>query len=187
IAIALREDLGEGDTTTEFFVPANLRGLGKVIARERAVVAGAEVAAEVFRRVNSQLNVEILQPDGAALAGGETILEVRGAASSILTAERVALNFLQRLSGIATLTRQFVEAIGKSGATILDTRKTTPGLRALEKAAVVAGGGANHRSTLSDMVLVKDNHLSAAAGFSGFVDAIQRLRQQRPGIRIEVE
>jgi nicotinate-nucleotide pyrophosphorylase (carboxylating) len=187
IDIALREDLGEGDTTTQFFVRGDLRALGRIVARERAVVAGAETAAEVFRRVNSTLNVEILQPDGTALSGGETILEVRGAAASILTAERVALNFLQRLSGIATLTRQFVEAIGKSRATILDTRKTTPGLRALEKAAVVAGGGANHRSTLSDMVLVKDNHLIAGAGFSGFVAAIERLRQERPGLRIEVE
>ena len=184
IAIALREDLGEGDTTTEFFVPADLRALGKIVARERAVVAGAEVAAEVFRRVNPQLEVEIFQPDGSNLSGGETILEVRGAAGSILTAERVALNFLQRLCGIATLTRQFVEAIGKSRAKILDTRKTTPGLRALEKAAVVAGGGSNHRSTLSDMVLVKDNHLSAV---SGFASAIQRLRAERPGLRIEVE
>jgi nicotinate-nucleotide pyrophosphorylase (carboxylating) len=187
IDIALREDLGEGDTTTQFFVRGDLRALGRIVARERSVVAGTETAAEVFRRVNSTLNVEILQPDGTALSGGETILEVRGAAASILTAERVALNFLQRLSGIATLTRQFVEAIGKSRATILDTRKTTPGLRALEKAAVVAGGGANHRSNLSDMVLVKDNHLSAGAGFSGFVNAIQRLRQERPGLRIEVE
>jgi nicotinate-nucleotide pyrophosphorylase (carboxylating) len=187
IAIALREDLGAGDTTTEFFVRGDLRALGRIVARERAVVAGTETAAEVFRRVNSTLNVEILQPDGTALSGGETILEVRGAAASILTAERVALNFLQRLSGIATLTRQFVDAIGKSRAQILDTRKTTPGLRALEKAAVVAGGGGNHRSSLSEMVLVKDNHLSAGAGFSGFVDAIQRLRQERPGLRIEVE
>jgi nicotinate-nucleotide pyrophosphorylase (carboxylating) len=118
--------------------------------------------------------------------GGETILEVRGLARSILTGERVALNFVQRLSGIATLTRQFVEAVGKSRAKILDTRKTTPGLRALEKAAVVAGGGANHRSNLSEMVLVKDNHLSAG-GVSGLASAIQRLRQERPGIRIEVE
>jgi nicotinate-nucleotide pyrophosphorylase (carboxylating) len=187
IDIALREDLGAGDTTTEFFVREDLRALGRIVARERAVVAGTETAADVFRRVNPKLNVEILQPDGTALAGGETILEVRGAAASILTAERVALNFLQRLCGIATLTRQFVEAIGKSRAKILDTRKTTPGLRALEKAAVVAGGGANHRSSLSDMVLVKDNHLSAGAGFSGFVNAIQRLRQERPGLRIEVE
>ena len=187
IDIALREDLGEGDITTQFFVRGDLRALGRIVARERSVVAGTETAAEVFRRVNSTLNIEILQPDGTALSGGETILEVRGAAASILTAERVALNFLQRLSGIATLTRQFVEAIGKSRAKILDTRKTTPGLRALEKAAVVAGGGANHRSNLSDMVLVKDNHLSAGAGFSGFVNAIQRLRQERPGLRIEVE
>jgi len=187
IDIALREDLGEGDTTTQFFVRGDLRALGRIVARERAVLAGTETAAGVFRRLNPTLNVEILQPDGTALSGGETILEVRGAAASILTAERVALNFLQRLSGIATLTRQFVEAIGKSRATILDTRKTTPGLRALEKAAVVAGGGSNHRSTLSDMVLVKDNHLSAGAGFSGFVAAIERLRRERPGLRIEVE
>ena len=187
IEIALREDLGDGDTTTEFFVPKGLRALGRVIAKERAVVAGTAAAAEVFRRVNPQLNVEILQADGTSLTGGETILEVRGAAGSILTAERVALNFLQRLSGIATLTRQFVEAIGKSQAKILDTRKTAPGLRALEKAAVVAGGGANHRSTLSDMVLVKDNHLSAGGGFSGFVDAVKKLREERPGIKIEVE
>ena len=187
IAIALREDLGQGDITTQFFVRSDLRALGRIIARERAIVAGTGTAAEVFRRVNPKLTVEILQPDGTALSGGETILEVRGPAGAILTAERVALNFLQRLCGIATLTRQFVEAIGKSRAKILDTRKTTPGLRALEKAAVVAGGGANHRSTLSEMVLVKDNHLSAGAGLSGFVEAIQRLRQERPGIRIEVE
>jgi nicotinate-nucleotide pyrophosphorylase (carboxylating) len=112
---------------------------------------------------------------------------VRGSTRSILTAERVALNFLQRLSGIATLTRQFVDAIGKSRAKILDTRKTTPGLRALEKAAVVAGGGANHRSNLNDMVLLKDNHLRAGAGFSEIARAIQRLRQERPEIQIEVE
>lgn len=187
IAIALREDLGEGDITTKFFVRSDLRALGRIIARERAVVAGVGTAAEVFRRVNPELTVEILQPDGTALGGGETILEVRGEAGSILTAERVALNFVQRLSGIATLTRQFVEAIGKSRARILDTRKTTPGLRALEKAAVVAGGGENHRSSLSEMVLVKDNHLNAGEGLSGLASAIQRLRQERPGIRVEVE
>jgi nicotinate-nucleotide pyrophosphorylase (carboxylating) len=187
IAIALQEDIGAGDITTDFFVPDRLRALGRIIARERAVVAGANTAAEVFRRVNPKLNVDILQPDGSALSGGETILEVRGPARSILTAERVALNFLQRLSGIATLTRQFVDAIGKSPAQILDTRKTTPGLRALEKAAVVAGGGANHRFNLHDMVLAKDNHLSIASGFAGFAGAIQRLRQERPEIRIEVE
>jgi len=187
IAIALQEDIGAGDITTDFFVPEGLHALGRIIARERAVVAGGQTAGEVFQRVNPQLNVALLQPDGTALSGGETILEVRGPARSILTAERVALNFLQRLSGIATLTRQFVDAIGQSRAKILDTRKTTPGLRALEKAAVVAGGGANHRFSLNDMVLIKDNHLSAGSGFSGFASAVQRLRQERPGIRIEVE
>ena len=187
IAIALREDVGAGDITTEFFVPNGLHALGRIIARERAIVAGGQTAAEVFRRVNPKLNVEVLQPDGTALLGGETILEVRGPAGSILTAERVALNFLQRLSGIATLTKEFVDAAGRSRAKILDTRKTTPGLRALEKAAVVAGGGANHRFNLNDMVLAKDNHLSAGSGFSGFASAIQRLRQERPAIRIEVE
>ena len=187
IAIALREDVGAGDITTEFFVPNGLHALGRIIARERAIVAGGQTAAEVFRRVNPKLNVEVLQPDGTALLGGETILEVRGPAGSILTAERVALNFLQRLSGIATLTKEFVDAAGRSRTRILDTRKTTPGLRALEKAAVVAGGGANHRFNLNDMVLVKDNHLSASSGFSGFASAIQRLRQKRPPIRIEVE
>jgi nicotinate-nucleotide pyrophosphorylase (carboxylating) len=187
IGIALREDLGEGDITTQFFVPADLQGLARIVARERAVIAGTETAAEVFRRVDPTLTIEILQPDGTALTGGETVLEVRGAASSILTAERVALNFLQRLSGIATFTRQFVDAIGKSRAKILDTRKTTPGLRALEKAAVMAGGGANHRSSLSEMVLVKDNHLSAGAGLSEFASTIKHLRQERPGLKIEVE
>jgi len=187
IAIALREDVGAGDITTEFFVPNGLHALGRIIARERAIVAGGQTAAEVFRRVNPKLNVEVLQPDGTALLGGETILEVRGPAGSILTAERVALNFLQRLSGIATVTKEFVDAAGRSRAKILDTRKTTPGLRALEKAAVVAGGGANHRFNLNDMVLAKDNHLSAGSGFSGFASAIQRLRQERPAIRIEVE
>jgi nicotinate-nucleotide pyrophosphorylase (carboxylating) len=187
IGIALREDLGGGDVTTQFFVPAGLRALGRIVARERAVVAGTETAAEVFRRIDPKLTVAVLQPDGTVLTGGETILEVRGAASSILTAERVALNFLQRLSGVATFTRQFVEAIGKSRAKILDTRKTTPGLRALEKAAVMAGGGANHRSTLSEMVLVKDNHLNAGAGLSEFASTINHLREQRPGLKIEVE
>jgi nicotinate-nucleotide pyrophosphorylase (carboxylating) len=187
IAIALQEDIGAGDVTTDFFVPVGLQALGRIIARERSIVAGGEIAAEVFRRLDPQLNVDVLQPDGAALTGGETVLEVRGAARSILTAERVALNFLQRLSGIATLTRQFVDAVGQSRAKILDTRKTTPGLRALEKAAVVAGGGANHRFGLNDMVLVKDNHVGAGSGFAGFAETIHRLRQERPGIQVEVE
>ena len=187
IGLALQEDIGAGDITTDFFIPDGLHALGRIIARERAIVAGGETAAEVFRRVNPKLHVNILQPDGTALIGGETILEVRGPTRSILTAERVALNFLQHLSGVATLTRQFVDAIGKSRAKILDTRKTMPGLRALEKAAVMAGGGANHRSSLNEMVLLKDNHLTAGAGLSEMVSAFQRLREEQPDIRIEVE
>ncbi len=185
IAVALQEDVGKGDITTEYMVPEGLDAIGKIVARERAIVAGSQTAAEVFRRVNPALTIEILQPDGTALTGGETILEVRGSARSILTAERVALNFLQHLSGVATFTHQFVDAVGKSKVKILDTRKTTPGLRTLEKAAVVAGGGANHRAKLSDMVLVKDNHLNLGSG--QLAAAIQRLRQERPEIKIEVE
>ncbi|MEP6955791.1 MAG: carboxylating nicotinate-nucleotide diphosphorylase [Chthoniobacterales bacterium] len=187
ITAALAEDVGSGDITTEYFVAPTLQALGRIVARERTIVAGAETAAEVFRRVDPKLYVEILQPDGSALLGSETILEIRGAACSILTGERVALNFLQRLSGIATLTRQFVEGVGKSSAKILDTRKTTPGLRALEKAAVRAGGGENHRFGLFDMVLVKDNHLLAGTGFGSVAAAIQRVRQERPDVRIELE
>ena len=187
IAIALQEDIGAGDVTTQFFVPPKLKGHGRIIARERCVVAGTETAAEVFRRIDSGLRIEILQRDGALVSAGETILEIRGNAASILTAERVALNFLQRLSGIATLTREFVDAAGKHPAKILDTRKTTPGMRTLEKAAVIAGGGTNHRFGLYDMVLVKDNHLAAQGGFSGFAQAIKKLQKERPDLRIEVE
>jgi nicotinate-nucleotide pyrophosphorylase (carboxylating) len=187
IAAALKEDLGNGDITTEFFVPEALQARGRIVAREPAVVAGTAAAAEVFRKIDPVTEVQIAHPDGDAVVAGDVIIEVRGLARSILKAERVALNFLQRLSGVATLTRQFVDAVGNHSAKILDTRKTTPGLRALQKAAVVAGGGVNHRSGLYDMVLVKDNHLAALGGLSGFADQIRRLREERPNIRIEVE
>ena len=187
IAAALKEDIGNGDVTTESFVPETLHAAGRIIARENAVVAGTEAAKEVFRQVDPSTEVEISCRDGDNAVAGDVIIEVRGLARSILKAERVALNFLQRLCGIATLTRQFVDAVGNHAAKILDTRKTTPGLRALEKAAVVAGGGVNHRFGLYDMVLVKDNHLAALGGLSSFPDRIRRLRQERPNIRIEVE
>lgn len=187
IGAALAEDVGSGDLTSEYFVAAQLQAVGRIVAREPCVVAGGATAKEVFQRVDPALHVEILQPDGSALPAGETILEARGAARSILTAERTALNFLQRLSGIATLTRQFVEAVGQAPAKILDTRKTTPGLRALEKAAVAAGGGVNHRFGLFDMVLVKDNHLLATPDLSGMAETIARFRREHPGVRIEVE
>jgi nicotinate-nucleotide pyrophosphorylase (carboxylating) len=187
IAAALKEDIGEGDITTDFFVPETLHATGRIAARENAIVAGTGAAAEVFRQVDPSIDIQIIRPDGDEVVVGDVIIEVRGLAGSILKAERVALNFLQRLCGIATFTRQFVDAIGNHPAKILDTRKTTPGLRALEKAAVVAGGGVNHRFGLYDMVLVKDNHLATFGGLSSFADRIRQLRKERPNIRIEVE
>ena len=187
IAAALKEDIGEGDITTDFFVPETLHATGRIAARENAIVAGTGAAADVFRQVDPSIDIQIIRPDGDEIVVGDVIIEVRGLAGSILKAERVALNFLQRLCGIATLTRQFVDAIGNHPAKILDTRKTTPGLRALEKAAVVAGGGVNHRLGLYDMVLVKDNHLATFGGLSSFADRIRQLRKERPNIRIEVE
>jgi nicotinate-nucleotide pyrophosphorylase (carboxylating) len=187
IGIALQEDIGEGDVTTEFFVPASVHASARVVARERAIVAGTETAVEVFRRVDAAAHTQVLQPDGTEVKSGDVIIEIRALARSILMAERVALNFLQRLSGIATLTREFVEAAGNDHVKILDTRKTTPGLRALEKAAVKAGGGANHRFGLFDMVLVKDNHLASQSGFAAFAETVRKLRKERPDVRIEVE
>jgi len=187
IADALKEDIGDGDVTTDFFVPEALHATGRIIVREKTVVAGTGAAAEVFRQVDPSTDIDISHSDADEVAAGDVIMEVRGLARSILKAERVALNFLQRLCGIATLTREFINAIENHSAKILDTRKTTPGLRALEKAAVVAGGGVNHRFGLYDMVLIKDNHLATLRGLSTLADRIRRLRQERPNIRIEVE
>jgi nicotinate-nucleotide pyrophosphorylase (carboxylating) len=159
----------------------------RIIAKQKAVVAGAEIAAETFRRLDPELHVRQVTADGAHVENGDAVLEIAGATRSILTGERVALNFLQRLSGIATLTREFVSAIEGTRAQILDTRKTTPGLRQLEKAAVKAGGGVNHRIGLFDMAMVKDNHLAAKGDLEFLGERIQRLRRERPEIRIELE
>jgi nicotinate-nucleotide pyrophosphorylase (carboxylating) len=164
-----------------------LRADGRIVTREKTTVAGSATAAEVFKRVDPNAQVQILHKDGDEIPAGEPILEIRGSARGILTAERVALNFLQRLCGIATFTRQFVEAAGDAHVKIIDTRKTTPGLRQLEKAAVVAGGGANHRFGLYDMILVKDNHLVTSPGFSAFAEQILQIRKERPNVRIELE
>ena len=187
ITIALQEDIGEGDITTESFVDASASASARIVAREKAIVAGTNTATEVFLRVDGATQVQIICPDGSEVGEGGVIMEIRGLAWSILKAERVALNFLQRLCGIATLTRQFVDAVGEHPAKILDTRKTTPGLRALEKAAVVSGGGQNHRFGLYDMVLVKDNHLLANIGTRALTETIRQIREKRPDVRIEVE
>ena len=187
IDIALREDIGDGDVTTDFFVDKNRQATARIISRERAILAGVETAAKVFRRVDPVIEVAISRKDGSEIKAGDCVIELRGAARSILKAERVALNFLQRLSGIATMTHKFVEAAANEHVKIFDTRKTTPGLRALEKAAVVAGGGANHRFGLFDMALVKDNHLALNAGFDAFAKAVRKFHAARPNVQIEVE
>ena len=184
IALALAEDIGAGDATVEFFIDPAQTASARVFAKERAVVAGANVAARTFAHVDPSLAVGVERPDGTAVEPGDTVLTIQGRAGSILTSERVALNFLQRLSGVATLTRRYVEAVAGTKAKILDTRKTTPGLRAFEKAAVVAGGGVNHRMGLYDMVMVKDNHLLADPDLQA---AITRARAARPDLRVELE
>ncbi|HEY6071610.1 MAG TPA: carboxylating nicotinate-nucleotide diphosphorylase [Chthoniobacterales bacterium] len=187
IDIALREDIGAGDVTTDFFVGKDQQATARIIARERAILAGIETAAAVFRRVDPKIETATERKDGSEVHPNEIVLELRGAARSILKAERVALNFLQRLSGIATMTHQFVEAAANEHVKILDTRKTTPGLRALEKAAVVAGGGQNHRFGLFDMVMLKDNHLATTNEFETFAKAVRKFREAKPKIQIEVE
>jgi nicotinate-nucleotide pyrophosphorylase (carboxylating) len=186
VAIALAEDIGTGDLTSRFFVGEEQRA-ARIFAKEPAVAAGVETAVEVFHRDDPQHTVTVSAKSGSLLQAGDTVLEIGGAARSILTAERVALNFLQRLSGVATLTRRFVDAVAPHRARILDTRKTTPGLRALEKAAVVAGGGVNHRFGLFDMVMVKDNHLAARSDLAALQQAITSFRAEQPGIRVELE
>ncbi len=187
IGMALAEDVGSGDVTSEYFVPPDRRARAFVVARAEGVLAGGDVAAEVFRRVDAATAVEVLLADGVHVAPGAMVMEVNGRARSLLTAERVALNFLQRLSGVATKTSHFVEAVKGTGAVILDTRKTTPGWRSLEKAAVRAGGGENHRMGLYDRAMVKDNHLVAEGGIGALAAAVARLKRDRPEVEVEME
>jgi nicotinate-nucleotide pyrophosphorylase (carboxylating) len=185
IAAALAEDVGPGDRTTEWTVPPGRRASAAIVAKAAGVIAGLEVAREVFRRVDPQLRVEATVAEGQGVEPGDVVMRLEGEARAILTGERVALNFLQRLSGVATATRAFVRAAAGTGARLLDTRKTTPGMRALEKAAVRAGGGENHRFGLHDMVLIKENHIAAAGGITAAVTAVRRHNQD--GLRVEVE
>lgn len=180
---ALAEDLGWGDVTTEATVPPNLRAKGVLLAKSPCVVAGLDVACEAFRQLDPAVVVTRIHQDGERCQPGTIVAEVRGAAAAMLTAERTALNFLQRLSGIATLTRRFVDAAA-SGITVLDTRKTTPTLRSLEKYAVRAGGGSNHRRGLDDGILIKDNHARLAGGVAA---AVARMKSARHELLIEVE
>jgi len=180
---ALAEDLGWGDVTTEATVDATRRARGEIVAKCDCVIAGLDVAAETFRQLDPAVSFSVRKPDGSRCGRGEMVAEIRGAAAPMLTAERTALNLLQRLSGIATLTRRFVDAAG-GRLIILDTRKTTPTLRALEKYAVRAGGGTNHRAGLDDGILIKDNHIRLAGGVK---QAMERMRAARVEMPIEIE
>ena len=189
VRAALAEDLGGGDLTTEATVPADLMARARLVARESVVVAGLAFAQAALRELSPGVRIEARVRDGDRVEAGGTILFVEGPAGGLLSAERVALNFLQHLSGIATLTAKYVQAVAGTKARILDTRKTTPGWRRFEKYAVSCGGGHNHRFGLYDQVLIKDNHLVTLAGSTPhpIAAAVHRARAYAPGAKVEVE
>ncbi len=184
IELSIAEDIGPGDATSEAVLPSDLELYGRIVAKDTGVIAGLPIAKAVFARVDPTLRFTAHVQDGASVKPGELVAKVSGPGRGMLTAERTALNFLQQLSGIATLTRSFVDAVASTGATILDTRKTRPGYRALDKYAVRMGGGQNHRMSLYDMMMVKDNHTDAAGSISA---AVERARAVHPTLPIEVE
>src|SRR5438445_7909531 len=185
IELALEEDVGPGDRTAEACVPAQARGTALVVAKEPLVVSGVSAAARVFRALDAECELEALLGEGDAADPGAGVLRVRGKLRAILTAERTALNLLQRVCGVATLTRRYAQALRGTRTRLLDTRKTTPGLRELEKAAVRAGGGTNHRGALFDGILVKDNHAAAAGGIG---EAVRRAKAAaHPLLKVEAE
>jgi nicotinate-nucleotide pyrophosphorylase (carboxylating) len=181
---AFDEDIGSGDVTTDSIVPANASLRGRIIAKQTGVVAGLNVAEAVFRALDQRITCTLQVYDGARVETRTVVAEVAGPARALLTGERTALNFLGRMSGIATLTRQFVDAVSGTSAVILDTRKTAPGLRFIDKLAVRLGGGQNHRTGLFDMVLIKDNHIDFAGSITA---AVARVREAGVKVEIEVE
>jgi nicotinate-nucleotide pyrophosphorylase (carboxylating) len=187
IDLALREDIGSGDVTAQYFVPAEKQSRAFMLVKDEGVIAGLDIAEEIFKKIDSSLVVRQLVADGAEVTHGVRVMEITGSARSLLTAERTALNFAQRLSGVATKTAAFVELTKGTKAEILDTRKTTPGWRGLEKMAVRAGGGTNHRMGLYDRAMVKDNHLVAENGLEGIQAAIHQLKSDKPGVEVELE
>jgi nicotinate-nucleotide pyrophosphorylase (carboxylating) len=188
IRAALLEDIGDGDHTSDACIPSTAKGRARLLVKEDGVVAGVQLAERIFHYVDPALKVNLLIADGAAIKVGDVVLTVEGSSNSILKTERLVLNFMQRMSGIATRTRQLVRLTEGTNAKLLDTRKTTPLLRELEKLAVKLGGGHNHRFGLYDMVMVKDNHIDMAGGLE---QALLRVRAHLTGInkdlRIEVE
>lgn len=188
IELALEEDLRDiGDLTSNHFVDSRHTSKGQIISRESAVISGSAVAAAVCESVSKDLHFSIVATDGSAVEKGEVVAEISGPTQSILTAERTVLNFMQRLSGVATATRAYVERISHTDAILLDTRKTTPGFRELEKNAVAHGGATNHRHGLYDAVMVKDNHLAANLSPVDLGERVRTLRSENPDLKIEVE
>ena len=185
----LREDIGPGDATTLALVDAEAAAAARVVARQELVLAGVHVAAQVFRMADDRLTAESLAADGSEIRAGEAVLRVEGPARAILSAERTALNLLQRMSGIATATDCLVRIVNDYGTQILDTRKTVPGLRRLDKHAVACGGGTNHRAGLHDAILIKDNHLAfwRQKNKGSLADAVAAARAAQPGLKIEIE
>jgi nicotinate-nucleotide pyrophosphorylase (carboxylating) len=181
---ALEEDIADGDVTTNGIVPLEATLRGNIVAKQSGVVAGLAVAEAVFHELDEQVTFRPMVNEGSLVLSRTTIAELDGSARALLTGERVALNFLGRMSGIATLTRQFVDAVSETRARILDTRKTAPGLRTLDKLAVKIGGGENHRTGLFDMILIKDNHIDFAGSITS---AVNRVRQAATKLEIEVE
>lgn len=181
---ALEEDIRSGDATTNSIVPAGATMSGDIIAKQAGTIAGLDVACEAFRLLDARVRFEALVTEGARVENRQAVARVSGPARALLTGERTALNFLGRMSGIATLTHQFVQAIAGTRAIILDTRKTAPGLRAADKLAVRRGGGQNHRVGLYDMILIKDNHIDFAGSLA---EAVRRARAANTGLEIEVE
>jgi nicotinate-nucleotide pyrophosphorylase (carboxylating) len=186
VEIALQEDVGPGDLTTKALVPEGLRGLAVIVTKESGILAGLDIAKLVFECVDGDLKFIHEMKDGDKLTSGRVIAQIRGSARSCLVGERVALNFLQRLSGIATITSKYVEAVRETRAKIMDTRKTTPALRKLEKYAVRVGGGENHRFGLYDQILIKENHIDVARGIGNAVTSIKEKNGQRIFIEVEV-
>jgi nicotinate-nucleotide pyrophosphorylase (carboxylating) len=186
---ALAEDLGKGDVTTEALIASDRQGIGFIVAKEEGILAGTEAAKQVFHRVDPESKVEILLEDGAGVKPGSKVAKVSGSIASILKAERIALNFLQRLSGIASETNRYVARVEELPVRIMDTRKTTPSLRSLEKYAVRVGGGGNHRMNLGDGILIKDNHLVALRSQGlNIKEIIAKARQNAPQrLPVEVE
>ena len=188
IKMALREDIGDGDHSTLACIPPTARGTAKMVAKQDGILCGAEVGERVFKIVDNNLNVNLLKHDGDAIFKGEIVMTIEGPSGSILTAERTALNFMQRLSGIATETRRMVSMLKGLNTQLLDTRKTTPNMRLLEKYAVKCGGGTNHRIGLYDMVMLKDNHIDFAGGIEAAIDRTNNyLKAKGKDLRIEIE